>query len=449
MRSSGTSFALLLMVPTTLATIHSDSFLERVKLTTSRGVEYCTCSFIMVLDGEKVDVERSKVICEPECSGDAEDVELEENGTNFYIVDAFPVLHGKGTIQGAIVILNPCDQTEKCTEAFLETGVKGFCSKEGDLGEGAECLPGDRICSFSGCSCCKECFDTTCSAKGEGWSCFSDGEAANLPKGSCVTDQSCSKSPGSPYKGACVCCKKGVTTTFTTTAIELGNSFCDTTRDCEDAYPGMGLRGFCGDKSLLGGDCSSSDQPGGNHLCQGEGCTCCKECLDKKCSAKGKGWSCFNTKSAVGLPEGSCVFDRSCSPAPDSPYEDSTCACCKPPLNPCEDIGCSKEWKGMGALVNVSSADWANVDANFNLSIPGIPWYSYCLCLKKKMLCADQGCSNYFNGAGVCLNALHPDFAATSSSLDFTAGPRQDLCAGFCFCFKKRNLNMSSGSGSA
>ena len=231
------------------------------------------------------------------------------------------------------------------------------------------------------------------------------------------------------------------TVATTTTAIELGHSFCDTTRGCEDAYRGMGLRGFCGDTSLLGGDCSSSDQPGGKHLCQGEGCTCCKECLDidKKCSAKGKGWTCYNTKSAVALPEGSCVFDRSCSPAAHSPYQDSTCACCKPPLNPCQDIGCSLEWTGMGALVNVSSADWPNVDATFHLSIPGIPWYSYCLCLKKKKLCADQGCSSYFKGAGVCLNALDPDFAKASSSLDFKAGVREHLCAGFCFCFKKRN----------
>ena len=300
--------------------------------------------------------------------------------------------------------------------------------------------------SLTGCSCCKECLDTTCSAKGGGWFCFSDGEAANLPQGSCVTDQSCSQSPESPSKGACVCCKKDMTTTTTTvatttTAIELGHSFCDTTRGCEDAYRGMGLRGFCGDTSLLGGDCSSSDQPGGKHLCQGEGCTCCKECLDidKKCSAKGKGWTCYNTKSAIALPEGSCVFDRSCSPAAHSPYQDSTCACCKPPLNPCQDIGCSLQWTGMGALVNVSSADWPNVDATFHLNIPGIPWYSYCLCLKKKKLCADQGCSSYFKGAGVCLNALDPDFAKASSSLDFKAGVREHLCAGFCFCFKKRN----------
>ena len=85
----------------------------------------------MVVDGDKVDVERSKVICEDECNGEAEDLELgaEEEDCKFYIVDSFSVLNGKGTIKRAMVILKPCDQTDKCTEAFPETGVKGFCSK--------------------------------------------------------------------------------------------------------------------------------------------------------------------------------------------------------------------------------------------------------------------------------------------------------------------------------
>merc|ERR1712055_727894 len=204
-----------------------------------------------------------------------------------------------------------------------------------------------------------------------------------------------------------------------------------------------------------GGDCSSSDQPGGKHYCQGESCTCCKECLDmkNKCSPRGEGWSCYNKKSAVALPDGSCVFDRSCSSAPDSPYEDSTCACCKKDPYPCEDYGCSKEWKGMGGCVNVSSADWVDVDANFNLSIPGIPGMcgpecpdSKCVCLKKKKLCADEGCSSFFDGAGVCLNVLDPEFAKTSPFLDFEAEVRDDLCAGCCSCFKKSCLDTVHGS---
>merc|ERR1719369_2754271 len=98
---------LLFLVPTNRASIHvHDTFLERVKLTTTGGEEFCTCSFTMVLDGEKVDVERSKVICEDECSGDAEDVELEEDDTNFYIIDAFSVLHGKGTIEKQMLSLS-------------------------------------------------------------------------------------------------------------------------------------------------------------------------------------------------------------------------------------------------------------------------------------------------------------------------------------------------------
>ena len=44
------------------------------------------------------------------------------------------------------------------------------------------------------------------------------------------------------------------------------------------------------------------------------------ECLDEKCSAKGEGWNCYSKKSAAAFPKGSCVFDRSCSPAPGSPY---------------------------------------------------------------------------------------------------------------------------------
>jgi len=462
MRNSGTSFVILLLVSTTLAS--SDSFLEKVKLTTETGDKICTCSFAMALDGEgkKVDVKRSKVICEDECNGKAEDLELEadEDCSNFYIVDAFSVSNGKGTIERAMVVLKPCDQTARCTDGFPGSSVKGFCSKDGHSAEGVECLPGEGACDCPGCACCKECIDTTCSDKGEGWSCYSAEEAATLPEGSCVADESCSKTPGSPYKGDCACCKKLVANTTTsppitisTTAIDLG--FCAATRGCEEAYEGMGVRGFCGDKSLLGGDCSSADQDGGNHYCKGEGCTCCKECLDmrNKCSDRGEGWSCYNKKSALALPEGSCVFDRSCSSAPDSPYKDSSCACCKKDPYPCEDYGCSKQWNGMGGCVNVSSADWVDVDANFNLSIPGIPGMcgpecpdSKCVCLKKKKLCADEGCSSFFNGAGVCLNALDPDFAEMSPSLDFAAGAREDLCAGCCSCFKKRCLDTVHGT---
>merc|ERR1712018_286738 len=109
------------------------------------------------------------------------------------------------------------------------------------------------------------------------------------------------------------------------------------------------------------------------------------------------------------------------------------------PAIPCEDNGCSEEWKGMGACVNVSNADWEEVDASFNLSVPGLPGKcgpkSCCVCLQKKP-CADQGCASFFDGAGVCLSVLDPEFAKTSDLLDFAAGGREDLCAGCCSCFK-------------
>ena len=109
---------------------------------------------------------------------------------------------------------------------------------------------------------------------------------------------------------------------------------------------------------------------------------------------------------------------------------------------PCEDNGCSKEWDGMGACVNVSNANWTEVDVSFNLSVPGLPGKcgpeSCCVCLQKK-LCADEGCSKFFDGFGVCLNALDPEFAETSPLLDFQAEVRDDLCAGCCSCFKKSN----------
>ena len=305
-------------------------------------------------------------------------------------------------------------------------------------------MPGDGLgqsfCNFTGCSCCRECFDRTCSDKGEGWSCHSKEEAYALPQGSCVFDESCAKSPGSPYEGACACCKKDVTVSPPPTTPAPP---CDTTSKCKDAYPGTGLRGFCGDKSILGGVCSGTDVPGGELLCDRKGCTCCKECLDEKCSSKGEGWSCYNRESAAALPEGSCVYDRSCPPAPGSPYKDSSCACCKriEPSIPCPDNGCSEEWNGMGACVNVSNADWAKVDASFNLSVPGLPGKCgpepCCVCLQKKP-CADQGCARFFGGAGVCLNVLDPEFAKTSPFLDFAAVGRDDLCAGCCSCFKKK-----------
>ena len=448
-------------------------FSKVVKLTTGKDApdQTCRCSFSMVSDKDEVEVEKSKVTCTEldgteGCSGEAEDVELgEENDCKFYIVDAFTVSSGEGTITGASVEFKPCKQNTKCKGAFdfHETGMNGLCSrKDGNLTgwlglpeEDPECLSEIAICDCPGCACCKECTKSQkCSDKGEGYSCYSADAAgrplaADLLKLSCAEDSDHSLCAGSSHDhdSNCACCKKVTSTTtsapITTTKTTIDT--CDTTQGCESAYPGMGLRGFCGDTSLLGGDCASSDQPGGKHLCQGESCTCCKECLDMKCSEKGKNWSCHNKKSADALPKGSCVFDRSCSSAPGSPYEDSTCACCKTDPYPCEDTGCSEEWEGMGACVNVSSADWADLDYNFNLSIPGIPGKCgpegpecNCVCLKKKQPCADEGCSSFFNGAGVCLNALDPAFAEMSPFLDFTAGGREDLCAGCCSCFKKR-----------
>jgi len=71
----------------------------------------------------------------------------------------------------------------------------------------------------------------------------------------------------------------------------------------------------------------------------------------------------------------------------------------------------------MGACVNVTEADWAWVDNSFNLSVPAIPGKcgpdcpdSYCVCLKKKELCADQGCSSFFGGFGFASMLLTLNF---------------------------------------
>ena len=360
-----------------------------------------------------------------------------------------PIKPAVGTGGGAIAIsqpiyIPPCYTTEKCMNAFPGSGVKGFCSN-GQLGPIFNCLHGDGIgqsfCNFEGCSCCKECVDRTCS-KREGYSCYSKEEADALPQGSCVFDESCSKSPGSPFKGACACCRNEVTTSTSPPPPS-----CKTTSACKAAFPETGLRGFCGDKRLEGGDCTWGSN--GRLLCTREDCTCCKECLDTRCSSKGEGWNCYSREAAAALPEGSCVFDRSCSPAPGSPYPDSSCACCKPKEPPvsCKDDGCSKEWNGMGACVNTSNADWAQVDANFDLSVPGLPGKCgpepCCVCLQRKA-CSDQGCSKHFGGSGVCLNVLDPEFAKTSRFLDFAAGGREDLCTGCCSCFKKKSPNPTN-----
>jgi len=107
----------------------------------------------------------------------------------------------------------------------------------------------------------------------------------------------------------------------------------------------------------------------------------------------------------------------------------------------------------LGACVNVTEADWGWVDNYFNLSVPAIPNKcgpdcpeSYCVCLKKKETCADQGCSSFFGGFGICLNAMDPKFAEMSPSIDFSAGGREDLCAGCCSCFKKRCVDSVHGS---
>ena len=437
---------------------------------------------------DSVDVVKSRVLCKEECTGTVEDLELQKDESHLYIIDAFSVVKGKGTIQNAMVIrrerppppptiagrgigqglgpspgpgLGPND-TGTTQKAFLKS-VKLTTTQ----GETISCicsftmqLTGDKMDAESKLEVdveksrllCKEECTGTSAAEVE----LDDKESHLLY----IIDTFTVVEGRGTIQSAMVIRKRPPPPPPTIAGPGPGlgpdpdpspgqgpKDTCTThTQACQDAF--LGVRGFCGERSIMGGNCSMADQPGGEHYCPGNDCTCCKECLDvtNKCSARGPGWSCYNTKAALALPQGSCNLDRSCSSAPDSPYTDSSCVCCKPPVNPCEDYGCSAEWEGMGACVNLTEVDWASVDNSFNLSVPAIPGKcgpdcpeSYCVCLKKKELCADQGCSSFFGGFGVCFNVFDPEFSATSLDIDFTAGGREDLCAGCCSCFKKRN----------
>merc|ERR1712172_417396 len=105
------------------------------------------------------------------------------------------------------------------------------------------------------CTCCKECLDTTCSSKGKQWSCFSREEASLLPKGACVFDNSCPRTPNSPYEdSSCACCDTEYVPP------------CDQTEKCREAFPETGVKGFCSKGQLSGVDCLPLDGIGQSFL---------------------------------------------------------------------------------------------------------------------------------------------------------------------------------------
>ena len=186
---------------------------------------------------------------------------------------------------------------------------------------GAECLLNlsteKQLCSLSSsivpCSCCSSCLDTSCSSRGDGWRCVAAGLVESLPAGEkpkCTgVGQDCnswSLQGDTLVKEPCQCCH-----------MDVGQN-CRTTDRCQAGFPESGLRGFCGDQSLLGGDCYSRDNAT-NQVCGTAECTCCKECLDKDCSAKGDGWDCYGKEEALAMPEDWCLFDGSCPQSPGSP----------------------------------------------------------------------------------------------------------------------------------
>ena len=240
-------------------------------------------------------------------------------------------------------------------------GFHGFCT-HAEMGPAASpliCSADDQLCPGTGCTCCLGCIEKDCSSKGEGWGCYSEKDAASFPQGSCLFDGSCARTPGSPL-GECGCCKKEVDPTPCVQSTECKYSFSGQVGlggqdGVRQRLTQLGLRGFCGDRSWRGGDCFTNG-PDGRSVCprltpmDAKACTCCKECLDTSCSSKGKQWSCFSKAEASLLPEGACIFDGSCPRTPNSPYLDSSCACCNPEyIPPCNQTErCKEAFPGSG-----------------------------------------------------------------------------------------------------
>lgn len=452
-----------------------DSF-EDIKVKV--GKRTCICSFELDTEGS---TKQSSGSCDRKCSGSISGLELVNERWIYTLAAA--VRKGKVSLKSLLVtplttttdleqvtpifsnITIPpraCEQSLACTvqhQAGLPNAnrLRGFCGSKSLVGGNCN----STLCSEEGCTCCRECLDNSCSAKGKGWHCYNKKSWSNLPdpKRSCLFDRSCTSAKGSPFSdSSCGCCNPestSTTSTSTTTTFTTGNPSCSATKQCSVAFSGsqgLSFRGFCRAESpsqsfqyLEHFGCKTSSEPGKPSLCDSESCTCCPECYDKSCSSKGKGWNCYNKKIASALPKGTtCVDDGSCRGVPRYPPVITSakypCVCCKPPTT-CEEDGCSKEWDGMGGCINTNSTDWKETNANFNFSVPIVEGKCgpdpCCVCFKKKE-CADEGCGEHFGGKGVCLSAHDPEFSEMSSVLDFDQGGREDLCAGCCTCFKKK-----------
>eukprot|EP00091_Calanus_sinicus_P001528 TRINITY_DN11539_c0_g1_i1.p1 TRINITY_DN11539_c0_g1~~TRINITY_DN11539_c0_g1_i1.p1 ORF type:complete len:324 (+),score=39.50 TRINITY_DN11539_c0_g1_i1:83-1054(+) len=199
---------------------------------------------------------------------------------------------------------------------------------------------------------------------------------------------------------------------------------CITKEPCRNAFLNSGLEGFCSDVSWMGGDCTAYNSKG-VPLCPyyedgfpisipGKVCTCCKECLDTSCASKGPSWSCVNYKASLQYPQGSCVYDDSCTRPKSMDSVKEQCACCKATIEStttatsttttstmttstitsstittstttttsnttpssevsCLDNGCSQSLEGQGICVSLNNADWAQMDNIYNLSVSSPP----------------------------------------------------------------------------
>merc|ERR1711971_815192 len=335
--------------------------------------------------------------------------------------------------------LQRCGTTTTCSTFFQSSienfSLRGFCGLQ--FFDDGKCSrvdsDGNALCKETvgaGCTCCPECLEKDCSSKGEGWGCYSEEAAASFPQGSCLYDGSCRGTPGSPYGMECACCKK-----------QIDPPPCVQSTKCQDSFDGQnGIRGFCGDRSWRGGDCFTNgpDEKPACPSLDANACTCCKECLDTTCSSKGKQWSCFSREEASLLPKGACVFDNSCPRTPNSPYEDSSCACCDTEyVPPCDQTEkCREAFPETGVKGFCSKGQLSGVDC---LPLDGIGQsfcnFTSCSCCKE---CFDKNCSD--KGEGWSCYSKDEAYALPQGSCVF-----DDSCAkspgspydGACACCKK------------
>jgi len=242
-----------------------------------------------------------------------------------------------------------------CSNKFEEGGfctkypISPFCDpKYGNCGKNF-----DFEDETNRCTCCRNCYDVSCSTFKRGWQCQNATTAASSKKPCIQSSKFCR---GASLNKPCYCCPPEE----------------QEPQECEPASNCPVVQGYeCTKKSEITTEecfdgCKNSDDAE-------DPCLCCKKCgrsdLAKRCAEQGSGYTCVSNSEASTWP---VPCPLSCSGLDTASGDD--CKCCPPKPDDCMDTGCSRKGDGYECKTEKEASLWQRpCEYNTSLCIRGVP----------------------------------------------------------------------------